>query len=422
MKKVKSSVGAYWPMLVSAVLAAGVYALWLLRFPHLLLAREQSQLFLCNKEYFCERMAEPGGLARYLGEGIVQFFIVPNYGAIWYAVLFLLAVWLTWRLLRNAAKGTFWKFLLSLVPALLLCYCWTNPKIPMTFTVGVLMTLAIMNLIQPLLRKWSLVATVLAIPVGYWLAGPVIVFVALYHLRFFHSRRGECVTGTVASVLLLMFCILISSYLVPHPVRKLFSGIDYYWNSIEKTNQEDQSDKPDKIGTIEEMTYDRLLRKQDWKDVVSKATQQAPTSFAVHNGVLFAEFRQGLIGKQELAMRMQMDKQVLNTEVAAFILSDIYLQLGLVNMSQRAAFEAMEAIPNYGKSGRSLQRLVETNIITGNYEVARKYLSILDETLFYRKWVKKMRPLVDNPQQIQDYPFYQQLQKAYSEGQDGFFY
>ena len=416
MKKDKSFVGAYWSQLVSVVLAIGVYLLWFLQYPHLLLAREQSQLFLCNKDYLCERLAEPGGFARYLGEGIVQFFIVPNYGAMWYALLFILAVWLTWRLLSNIKVGKVWKYLLSLVPALLLCYCWTDPEIPMTLTIAVLIALALMNLIQPLSRKWSLVATTVTMPVGYWLAGPAIILVALYHLRWLrkeehNARRGTCILGTFALVILLVGCILASSYWVPYPMRKLFGGIDYRWEA-------------NKIGTVEEMAYDRLLRMKnpDWTGITSKAIQQPPTSLAVKNGVLFAQFRQGIIGMNELSMRMQMDKQVLNSEAAAFILSDIFLQLGLVNMSQRAAFEAMEAIPNYGKSGRSLQRLVETNIVTGNYEVAKKYLSILDETLFYRKWVNKMRPLVEDPQLIHEQPLYQRLQKIYSESQDEFFF
>ena len=427
MKKEKGFVGAYWPLLVSAVIAVGVYFLWLLHYPHLMLAREQSQLFLCNKEYLWERQAEPGGLARYLGEGIVQFFIVPTYGALWYALLFVLTVWLTWRLLRNIKGGKFKMYLLSLIPALLLCYGWTNPKIPMTLTVAVLLALVVMNLIKHLSRKWSFVATVVAMPIGYWLVGPAIVLVAFYHLRWLckgeHTpRRSVCFVGIIAAVLLLVACILASGWVAPYPVRKLFSGLDYYWCTDESPAQYGKPEKPDKIGTVEEMAYDKLLRQQDWTGITSKAMKESPTSLAVQNEILYAQYKQGLIGLQELSMRLQLSNNVLNSEVAAFIMSDIYLQLGLVNMSQRAAFEAMEAIPNYGKSGRSLQRLVETNMITGNNEVAQKYLSILDETLFYRKWVKKIRPFVEDTEQIQKHPFYHKLQEGFSKGDDTFFY
>lgn len=40
-------------------------------------------------------------------------------------------------------------------------------------------------------------------------------------------------------------------------------------------------------------------------------------------------------------------------------------------------FEAMEAIPDYKKSGRAYMRLAETNLINGQYAVAAKYLLAL---------------------------------------------
>ncbi len=46
-----------------------------------MLTRKQSRLFLCSKDCLCERLADPGGLAWYLGEGIVRFFVFPEYGA-----------------------------------------------------------------------------------------------------------------------------------------------------------------------------------------------------------------------------------------------------------------------------------------------------------------------------------------------------
>lgn len=36
---------------------------------------------------------------------------------------------------------------------------------------------------------------------------------------------------------------------------------------------------------------------------------------------------------------------------------------------QRLAFEAQEALPDYGMSSRLMKRLVEANLINGQYEV-----------------------------------------------------
>ena len=74
---------------------------------------------------------------------------------------------------------------------------------------------------------------------------------------------------------------------------------------------------------------------------------------------------------------------------------EIYWHLGMVNTAQRFAFEAQEAIPDFQKSARCYQRLAETNIINGDLDVARKYLSTLENALFYRRWARETRALLD---------------------------
>lgn len=123
----------------------------------------------------------------------------------------------------------------------------------------------------------------------------------------------------------------------------------------------------------------------------------------------------------------QVDNVLLHTyfgsQASAFMVSDMAYQMGLVNVAQRVAFEAMEFVPNHNKSGRALKRLAETSLISGEYALARKYLELLSQTTFYRPWAKRMLPLVDDPKRIKDYPFYEKAQKGYSEvtDQDKFF-
>ncbi len=104
------------------------------------------------------------------------------------------------------------------------------------------------------------------------------------------------------------------------------------------------------------------------------------------------------------------------------MVSDIAYQLYWPNISQRLSFDAMEYIPNYNKSGRAIRRLVETCIITRQYELAKKYLDILEKTTFYREWAKSMRPLTDNPQLITNYPFMKKAQECYDNTEDVFFF
>lgn len=388
-------------MLLTAALAVAAYCFWYFFYPYLITNREQCQLFLWNHEYFAERMAIPGGLAQYIGEWIVQFFIHPMYGALAYALLFVIAQWLGWKLLQRwFPKWNFWlRYLLSLTPAVILFILWLNPYIPMTPTVAALWVMGCM-VVLPKRNLPKLICLTIGIPIGYWLVGPAILLLVLCcPLR----EMG-------AGVLLLGFCILVSSRICPYPLRQLAQGVDYHW--------EKQS-----LGTKEEMDYDMLLRLRKWDDILNRYRKEQPSSFAIRSAAALALYQtKGPLTEQQLISSVTTSSNVYSGQSSAFIMSEVYLHIGLVNMSQRAAFEAMESVPNYNKSARALRRLVETNLIIGQPDVARKYLAILDETLFYRNWSQKMRPLTEHPELVREHPSLGKLQKLYQETQDLFFY
>lgn len=356
--KLKTIIGTYWQGLLTVAFGVAVFCFWLFWLPYLMVAREGMQLFLWNADYLLGRLAVPGGFAQYLGEFIVQFFINPVYGALWYAVLFIAAQLLAWRLCKA--------WLLSYIVPCVLWYLACNPNIPMTPIVAVVFTLGLMNLL-PTARKARFVAACVMVPVGYWLFGPAIVLMVVAPIT--------SVVYHISLMVLLAFCVIGSAWLTPYPLRQVARGIDYYWEG-------------DKVGTYEEMAYDMQMRKHHW-EVMATKHEQTPAMKSVSS---------------------------------AFLMSEISLSIGMVNMSQRSAFEAMEAIPNFNKSARALHRLVETNIITGQYEVARKYIAILEETTFYRGWALKMNSVIEHPEQIGDYPLYHRLKEKYDNGKDQFFY
>jgi hypothetical protein len=51
-----------------------------------------------------------------------------------------------------------------------------------------------------------------------------------------------------------------------------------------------------------------------------------------------------------------------------------------------------------GENPRSLKRLVITSMVTGDTSLARHYINILDETLFYSKWAHHYENLLNNPE------------------------
>lgn len=340
-----------------------------------------SQLFLWNSDYLTERMSLPGGFSRYMAEMLAQFFLNPFNGAVSYTLLSLLSQHLTHRLLLMVKKGRGEKvkFGLSLIPPFMLCKVAMDPAIPLTPTVAVLTVMALVNLSLSLSAGWAIRKRVLFLclflPVCYWLAWPA-------------------------------------------------NNLDYDWSGEKQ------------IGTHEEMECDMLMRMKAWDQISAKFIH--PESPAVKSAILLAAYQTGKISRETLYQRIYVPRSIkgmpsvfvvggkslvvrIGSLSSAYMVSDMALQLNLPNVSQWVAFEAMEYIPNYNKSVRSVKRLAETAIVTGQYQLAKKYLSILDETLFYGKWAQEMRPLVEHPELINRKPYYHQLKKAYAESEDIFF-
>ena len=128
---------AYW--LLTLLFGLAVFLFWRYRYPFALVYQEQLQLFLFDDDYFLERMAEPGGLARYVAEFLVQFYNSVTIGALILAVLFMLLQRLTWRVM-GIWKVERW-YPLSFVPVLLLWYAMGDESVLLTYVVALLMSL-----------------------------------------------------------------------------------------------------------------------------------------------------------------------------------------------------------------------------------------------------------------------------------------
>ena len=160
--------------------------------------------------------------------------------------------------------------------------------------------------------------------------------------------------------------------------------------------------------------YDYMVRANDWDGIIRYSdahTPDLPLSVSATNLALgmtgqldsraFDYFQNGPEG---------LFPSFTKEAISSWTTGEIFFQLGMINSAQRFYFEGMEAIPNYNKSSRAVKRLAETAIIRCEYKLAEKYLHMLENTLFYRKWAQR------NLQQIKDLtsmtpPLYGQLRQ-----------
>ncbi len=448
MKKLLSK---WWPCLLAVVLFIAVWLFWRVGYPHALAYQEQFQLFLFDGDYFSQRMAVPGGFSRWLAELLVQFYNNTTIGAAFIALLYV-------GIYALGTKLTGFR-ILSLIPVLLLWYTMGDENVMLTYGVSLFLSMMVCWLVVGIARwPWlSLAVAVLVMPLTYWMVGPLALLpAACMGITAMKSPKKKILLGaaTILSLLMVVLTIVWSSHHLPYPTDRFYIGIDYYrvpqvlplmFAVIPVTVLLLAGIgifvKPHIKPLVQGLTlaailvlafllvpggfdakkyelidYDYLVRSGQWKAIIEKAQQQQPDLPMSVSATNLALAMENQLGERAFQFYQRGTQGLVSPFERNFattqLLGEIYFRLGLVNTAQHYAFEAMEALPNYAKSARVVRRLAETNLINGQYDVARKYLQMLQKTLFYRKWADQTLQLLGNEDAINEHPLYGYLRKV----------
>ena len=387
-----------------------------LAYPHHLHYQEQFQLFLFDSTYVWEIVRLPGGVADLLGRFCTQFFLFAWVGALIIALLLSLVQLLT---LRLANYG--WLYGLSFVPSFLLWLFLLDEN-------------ALLGAVWAVLLTQLAFCGLLRLPDG-WLRR-ILIFVAFFIL-FWIAFGGSHYYRIPNSFPTLFYAAWFSAMIIPLVMWLVVRG-----KKSENAQQQNNSLTSHLLplisfvlvavvmGTVvwknanlkaeKVMQYDFMARHQQWNRILATATAERPNNqigvtvqnlaLAMHGVLadhLFDYNQNGLLG---LLPDVQSDA------TSPLPTAEAFYQLGMINVAQRTVFEAQEAILDFQKSGRCYKRLAQTNLINGNYEVARKYLLALQKTLFYREWANETLPLLGNEEAIAKHPEYGRLRQfAYKE-------
>jgi hypothetical protein len=452
-----------------------VFLFWRLKYPYVLSYQEQFQLFIGSGAYFSSALAVPGGLACYLSEWLVQLYISFTAGAVVIAVSLALTQRLTWAVFNKVCRcGCHTPdayYPLSFLPSILLWVLMGDESVLLAYIVSLVICLTAM-LLWPRKVIMQIVACLVAIPCIYWVAGPMVIAVALFValLNFFTpkrqndqtSKRPNSQTPKLLNALLVLLwavtCILISAQFVPFPLDRLFAGIGYYrlltvqpvlmlivpllcvllpfvvsflpafhdnmkWRNslfIMQTGAMaliaclalPRAYEPRKY---ELMEYDHLVRTKQWDAILAKAEQKRPDLPMSVCATNLALAMKGQLCDRIFDFYQHGHEGLLPNFQRHFtadqLTGEVMFYLGLVNTSQRLAMESMESLPDQRKSVRAVKRLAETNLVNGHYEVARKYLGFLKQTLFYKEWAEQTEALLGKEDKINAHPLYGWLRK-----------
>ncbi|MBQ6878765.1 MAG: hypothetical protein IJN52_01000 [Bacteroidales bacterium] len=422
----------------SAAFAIAVLLFRLLLYPGAAGFQEQNQLFLFTWDYFLERMSVSGGLADYIAEFITQFSYIPCLGEI------LLAILLT--VFQRSIAMTFdrseWYALSFVAPVMMLVYM-SDIYVMLSFLVALILAVLLCALYR---RRpgiiWASVATVL----GFWLIGPAIFVFTLY--ACLREKNLKVLILIVLSVLVVM--VSRWTYLQQYPWKTVISGINYYrlpltvpafqliiaivtaflpaLTGILPTPKKSAgilvglfigaglgcyfSYQRD---TVELIAYDQMVRNEDWEGILKRAEKYQPDSELGSVSVNLALFMSGR-GSELPRFKQFGTRGLILPNIRDFISnsssSEVFWRLGMINESLRYAFDTQESLVNNRKSGRWMCRMAECQILNGRYDVAEKYLDILNHSLFYRKWAKNERRYLRNEEAIASDPVYSYLRSV----------
>lgn len=467
-----------WKPLLSLLFGVAVVIFWAVPFVGGLCFQEQYQMFLFDSGYFLERIVLPGGLADYISEFLVQFYYMPVLGGAIIALLLMGIQTAVWGLMKQyGARHDFPGYLLSFLPSIALWCAMGDQNVLLSFVValfGALVIGWIHNRFHNRLVKvvFELVSTALV----YWLLGPVVFLYAALMIGDTlknAKQKGNVFSGIGYSAVILILTvawILLTTQTLQYPLYRIFAGLNYYrypgaisplpfvvmvWAVVipflgmipchRKSLQKLQQSKVVIVlsyvlvivaswfgikASFDEMTYDLidydfLVRTEQWDKIIEKAEKKPATTPLGVSCVNLALSQKGMLADRLFEFYQNGGEGLFPTFTRDMIspvsTAEIFFRLGMVNDAERYMFEAQEAIPNYRKSARLTRRIIECDIINGNYKVAAKLLRRLQKTLFYSNWANQTMALLGNEKAINRHPIYGKLRKYREKKQDFLF-
>ena len=393
--------------IASLLFGCAICLFWGLYYPHHLHYHEQFQLFLFTPEYGIDKCLHPGGIAEYIAEFLTQFYYFAWAGATILAiVIVLIQRQINW-LAKQMGASDFW-YPLSFLPSILLWVFLCDENALLAFPVSITLALFALVIQRKTAHSWGrIIYTRLMMPVLYWVVGGGAYFIFVIGVIIGHCIKSVPATYNKSYIwipiyiLLGILCPLLAQSLTQYPLLSLMTGIDYYRFPMIVPNT-----LLVVIATVAITPGALALLPPPVKS--TKAWMVTCLNLALAKtgqlGDRMFHFYQN--GTEGLIPTFQRDF------TSPLPTSEIFYHLGMINSSQRYMFEAMEAIPDYKKSGRAYMRLAETNLINGQYAVAAKYLRALQHTLFYKKWATHAMSYLNNDEKIEKHPEWGWLRKA----------
>lgn len=415
---------------------------------------EQSQMFLFDGAYLSDKLWQVAGVATLIEEFFTQFFCLPYVGPTFVASALVGVGLITQSIVKKIAPNANAP-LLALLPIALQIATMVDYDYQYNGIISyIIATAAIRIYLQFENHTVKVVASSLLALLLYWVAGPAAIMlvasIAVYEI--FTAPRKAYFTLLPMAIIAAAGWIAVYYLHLLGEVRYAFSPDLYYkpmlrptsdfyyaWVAMpvicfiatllrrrgEISNVRKLSEIAVQLAAVAVIVnfsfndkeylqptvtkfkaLDYYLRNEQWDDALRLCKEQGVDNtlhILMQNIALiqtdalgdkaFAYTQLGLEG-------ITMDWSD-NNPLIFSTLSDLHFALGNTSIAQEVAFKKnSESIAiNHSYNPRMLKRLVQTNIIYGGesgYDIAKKYIAILEKSLFYRDWATEQRVYLDD--------------------------
>lgn len=384
------------------VITGGIFAVCCFSFfqfvlPYHLFFKEQIQLFLLTAEYFISYFGKPGWLACYMGDFLTQFFYLRGGGATILTIVLLIEwVILVQVLRRFGLKGK--APLVALIPVLIEWLLHCELYYTLSVSIAVILVLFFFLLYSLINNKWGTwVYGIITLPVLYIIAGaPFFLFPVLVCCYEISQKR----------IRLLYWLILVAvAGLFPFIMKQVYllTTKQAYRYPLTTLKVNGINLKREKILALASESYF-----ENWKKVYELADEyRLPNALVSYYTNISLSKRNELPDKlleyyQPFSEGLFLQVGPNSNWIDIFFSSDVFFHVGDMNMAQHSAMLGMIFSPNH-RSSRMVKRLAEINLVNSDSTATRKYLRMLDATLFHQKWALEHEKILTG--NMEDYPW-----------------
>ncbi len=351
-------------------------------YPNHLFFKEQMRIFLYTTDYFISFWDEPAWLSCYVGNFLIQFFHLTVIGPLIVTCVLLLLWYYSMRVLRKFGNGNMVSIYALFPVALewgLICR--------LSYSIASTLTVIFYEGAKNRKRWW------------FWLSLLLSSYLYPLFMRHFYGLSieeaykyshvdGLSVYFPALALILEIFALEIKSIrrirLNRHSLLITFLVVFGFFSFvIAGTNR-----KREKV-----LAVDQAIYRGDWERVLdlSAGFDSPDILVSYYRNIAFSkknELPQNLMdhyqrGADALFLPIDLRSSIL----PVFFSNEVYYQLGDMDMARHRAIEGILFSPKQ-RSVRQIKRLVEIDMRRGDIEEARKYLNLLDATLFYHSWAR----------------------------------